>query len=139
MYEDVIPPTLDERVSVQMNCFQNFEKLYDCKRARSQVVSLYEVGKQDPCVEEWDMFRWCMSAKFLRSHKAFQQMQMRKRNIYHGIDKLPWAYRKSYIEYLHDENRLPQRLHYLVEGRGEDINKPEDVERGEEEVINRPN
>jgi hypothetical protein len=51
-----------------------------------------------------------------------KRLFMRKRNIYFGVDKLPWIYKRSYLQYLDDQKRLPKHLKYLIDETDENNN-----------------
>lgn len=61
------------------------------------------------CDDELEQLKWCFQAK-LNSPDAIKRLKQRRRETYHNIDKLPWSYKKEYLEYLKSEDRLPKRM-----------------------------
>jgi hypothetical protein len=112
---DKIPPTLEERLDERLKCRAYFDNYYSCRSSSTQFASVYETGTVADCTEQWEEFKWCMRGKFFNDKESAQRLIMRKRRVYFDLDKLPWIYRKSYLEYLDDQKRLPKRLKYLTE------------------------
>ena len=108
-----IPFTKEYKEHHMMDCLSYFDNYQECRR--SNLTNFYELGQIRPCQEEWETFRWCFKAKFLRDEEAKKRLEVRSRNVYVNMDKMPWIWREGYLRYLKEENRLPKRYDYLVD------------------------
>jgi len=109
------PDPIEDRLSPELKCRYYFDKFALCRGGKSQMNTMYEHGGYRSCREDWEEFRWCVKAKLLRDEMSTKRLAVRKRNVYTTMDQMPWVFKREYLEYLRDEQRLPKRYLYLVD------------------------
>ncbi|KAL9646446.1 hypothetical protein ABK040_006443 [Willaertia magna] len=115
-----IPPSSEYKEKHLLKCFNYFDIYQDCRR--SNLTNFYEIGQIRPCLEEWENFRWCFKAKYLKNRESLERLKVRNKNIYLNLDKMPWIWRNEYLIYLKNQERLPKRYYYLINDDNENEN-----------------
>lgn len=74
---------------------------------------IYQEGHVQLCSKEWEEFRWCIKA-VAGDKLAKERLLVRKRNLVHSLDGMPWEYKKAYLKHLASEQRLPKKYMHLI-------------------------